>query len=493
MTAEGSIPAPEDLWRQFTDICAIPHPSGHEEALREMLARRARDAGLAVRTDRAGNLRIDRPAAPGREQHPLILLQGHLDMVPQVDAGTVFDFLHDPIAVEMRDGWMTSAGNRTSLGADNGIGLAAAMALLLDPGLDAGPLALLATVQEETGMAGAFGVDPEFLECGLLLNLDTETEGDFCLGCAGGVRLEICFRTDPLPCPSGLKGARIAVSGMKGGHSGTDIGLGRGNALCVLLDFLAGHHACRIAEFHGGSLDNAIPREAAALVAIPPDELPTLAAHAAEIARELRRKFDVFPEFAMTVVPADVPETIWSKEAARQVVDALRRVPNGVLEYSDTLQSTVTSSNLAVVQSFPGEVRARCLTRSFDDAKRNAAARDIALCCVRNGASVQSSDPYPGWTPQPETCWLKRITALYREMFAAEPRRMAVHAGLECGIFAARRTGLNMLSIGPDIENPHSPSERVGIASVERFYRFLRRVLQEPDLFSPNLTMEQKS
>ena len=485
MTAEISTPAPEDLWRQFAAICAIPHPSGHEEALREMLARQARDAGLAVRTDHAGNLRIDRPAAPGRENHPLILLQGHLDMVPQADAGTVFDFLHDPISTEIRDGWMSSTGNRTSLGADNGIGLATAMALLLDPALDAGPLALLATVQEETGMDGAFQVDPDFLECGLLLNLDTETEGEFCLGCAGGVRLEIRFRTDPVPCPAGLKGARIAVSGMKGGHSGTDIGLGRGNALSVLLDFLAGHHTCRIAELNGGSLDNAIPREAAALVAMPPDELPTLAAHAAEIARELRRKLDVFPDFAITVVPAGVPEKIWSKEAARRVIDALRHLPNGVLEYSEALQSTVTSSNLAVVQSLPDEVLARCLTRSFDDAKRNAAARDIALCCVRNGASVQSSDPYPGWIPQLEAGWLDRITAIYREMFSTEPNRMAVHAGLECGIFAAHHPGLNMLSIGPDIENPHSPSERVNIASVERFYRFLRRVLQESGLFYP--------
>ncbi len=475
--------APE-LWRQFDDICGVPHPSGHEQALRGMLARCARDAGLRVRIDPAGNLRIDRPAAAGLEKEPLVLMQCHLDMVPQSTAGFQFDFLHERIVTEIRGGWLGSAAMKTTLGADNGVGIAAAMSLLLDHGLAAGPTAMLATVEEEIGMNGARHASPDFLDCDVLLNLDSETEGVFCVGCAGGVRLEIEFGTESEPCPDGMQGVRISVAGMKGGHSGMDIGLRRGNALRTLLEFLSESPSWCIGGFSGGSQDNAIPRDATATAAATAQELAAVTDRVAEFTRRIRQRFDVPPGFILQATPADTPGRVWTRDTARRIITSLLQLPDGVLEYDDELRTTVTSNNLATVGTLPDKVIARCLFRSLSDTERDRAARAAATECVKNGASVRTLDSYPGWTPQKKSAWSDRLAELYRSSCGLTPRRMAIHAGLECGVFASLRPELRMLSFGPDIRNPHSPSECVRIASAERFHRFLRIALQQAHTLS---------
>ncbi len=249
------------LWREFAAICAEIHPSGHEHALRAKLVKRAREAGLAAAVDAAGNLRIDRPAAPECEKRPAIILQAHLDMVPQADDATGFDFRKTPVTPVIAGDFVTAAG--TTLGADNGIGLAAALALIFDPGLRAGPLALLATVEEETSMRGAFLAEPEMLRGDILFNLDSETEGELCCGCAGGCRLTLRLNVPTVPAPPGGRAVKISLSGLKGGHSGMDIDKNRGNAVTMLAGFAARLDAFAVADFRGGSLDNAIPRESA--------------------------------------------------------------------------------------------------------------------------------------------------------------------------------------------------------------------------------------
>ena len=473
MNTSTDFSEPVPLWRIFEMICGIPHPSGHEKALAEALAAFARERGLAVRRDSFGNLRIERPASPGFEEHPAVILQAHLDMVPQAERGSAFDFTRDSIPTVIEDGWMRSAAG-TTLGADDGIGVAAALALLTDGGFRSGPLAAVFTLSEEVGLNGAMALDPAFLKGDYLLNLDSEDEGELFIGCAGGARLEADLAIESEAAPSGVAGALLEVKGLAGGHSGCNIADRRGNAVRFLgLALKAAGGGVRVASMHGGSLDNAIPREAEAAVALRPEEFGAVRGHLAKLAEELRSEYVLPESFAIELVDALLPEKIWTESFQLRVVRALTGCPDGVLEMEERFHIPRTSTNLAAVLERDGMLVFRTSQRSLVDAERRAASERVADHFRRLGAVVRIDSEYPGWTPAPESKLLKTAAALYRELFGEEAKVKVIPAGLECGIFAGKRPGLDMISFGPTVLDPHSPAERVGLESVERFYSFL--------------------
>lgn len=468
--------SPAPVWEVFGKICSIPHPSGHEEALAEALAAAARERGLAVRRDAAGNLRIDRAAAPGFESAPAVLLQAHLDMVPQTAPGVKFDFLSDPIPPEIRGEWVVS-GAGTTLGADNGIGVAAAVALLFDPSWRGGPLAGVFTVSEEVGLNGALALSPEMLEGTFLLNLDSEEEGELYLGCAGGARLTLTFDASFRAVPAGMAGVRCTVGGMAGGHSGCNIADRRGNAIRLLARLLESTPEFAPATFDGGSCDNAIPRDATATGALPAGGLESFRARAAAFAREAAGEFDAPPEFRIEVEAAPLPEQVWREEFRARLLGALANSPDGVVAFDSALGVVRTSSNLASVRSEGERLVVATSQRSQIDAERAALTEAIAERFRAAGATAAVSHTYPGWEPRLDSRLFSTAAALYRELFGRKPEPKVIHAGLECGILSGINPRLEILSFGPTLENPHSPGERLDIASVGRFWTFLRELI----------------
>ena len=463
---------PRAVWEIFAEICAIPHPSGHEKALADAIAAMAEQHGLKARRDACGNLRIDRAASPGFETRSPVILQGHLDMVPQAEAGSLFDFEKDPIPAVADGGFVRSAAG-TTLGGDNGIGVAAALALLFDESFHSGPLAAVFTLSEEIGLNGATALDPAFLAGKYLLNLDSEDEGELFIGCAGGARLEASFAPEyETPSPS-FAGALLEVKGLAGGHSGCNIADRRGNAVQFLGAALLGARALRAASAEGGSLDNAIPREAKATVALNPERRKETLEILASLERQLREKFNLPAGFAITLTEAPLPERVWTEQTHERAVFALAGCPDGVLEMDENFGIPRTSTNLAAVFERGGRLVFRTSQRSLSDGERRAATERVAAHFEKAGAVSEVTNEYPGWLPAPESRLLETATMLYRELFGRAVLVKVIPAGLECGIFAGKRPGLDMISFGPTILDPHSPSERADIASVERFYSYL--------------------
>lgn len=471
----GSL-SPAPVWEFFEMICSIPHPSGHEAALAEALAAAARERGLAVRRDAAGNLRIDRAAAPGFESAPVVLLQAHLDMVPQTAPGVKFDFLTDPIPPEIRGEWVVS-GAGTTLGSDNGIGVAAAVALLFDPAWRGGALAGVFTVSEEVGLNGALALSPEMLEGTYLLNLDSEEEGELYLGCAGGARLTLTFDVAFQPVSAGMTGVRCTVGGMAGGHSGCNIADRRGNAIRLLARLLERSPELLVASFDGGTCDNAIPREAAVCGALPADGVEPFRTRAEAFAREAAGEFDAPPEFRIEVEAAPLPERVWREAFRDRVLGALTGCPDGPTAFDSALGVVRTSSNLASVRSEGERLIVATSQRSQIDAERAALTEAIAQRFRAAGGAAAVSHAYPGWEPRLDSRLFSTAASLYRELFGKRPEPKVIHAGLECGILSGINPKLEILSFGPTLENPHSPGERLDIASVGRFWRFLRELI----------------
>lgn len=471
----GSL-SPAPVWEIFEMICSIPHPSGHEAALAEALAAAARERGLAVRRDAAGNLRIARAAAPGFESAPVVLLQAHLDMVPQTAPGVKFDFLTDPIPPEIRGKWVVS-GAGTTLGSDNGIGVAAAVALLFDPAWRGGALAGVFTVSEEVGLNGALALSPEMLEGTYLLNLDSEEEGELYLGCAGGARLTLTFDVAFQPVSAGMTGVRCTVGGMAGGHSGCNIADRRGNAIRLLARLLERSPELLVASFDGGTCDNAIPREAAVCGALPADGVEPFRTRAEAFAREAAGEFDAPPEFRIEVEAAPLPERVWREAFRDRVLGALTGCPDGPTAFDSALGVVRTSSNLASVRSEGERLIVATSQRSQIDAERAALTEAIAQRFRAAGGAAAVSHAYPGWEPRLDSRLFSTAASLYRELFGKRPEPKVIHAGLECGILSGINPKLEILSFGPTLENPHSPGERLDIASVGRFWRFLRELI----------------
>jgi dipeptidase D len=476
---------PQPLWRHFDDILTIPRASKQEGRMREYVLATAARRGLAHRIDRVGNVVVEVPASPGREGAPTVVLQSHLDMVNEKNSDVPHDFAQDPILPRRVGDYVQATG--TTLGADNGIGVATMLALMEADGLSHGPLELLFTIDEETGLTGAQGLDPALLSGRRLLNLDSEEEGTVTVGCAGGVDTILRLPLATEPAPAGSVAVDLRLVGLLGGHSGMQIHLQRGNAIKLLARalFAAGRAEdpvpFALASFTGGNKRNAIPREAAARVVVAPERrealLQAVRREVAAIQAEYR---PADPGMRLEEVAVDLPERVWTGAAARTVLALLDGLPHGVLAMSYDIPGLVeTSNNVAVVVDQGDTLEIQNTSRSSVASALSATRLRLNAFAELAGASATSSDGYPGWKPDLSSPLLGIVKAVHRRVLGQEPAVQAVHAGLECGLIGEKVPGMDMISIGPQIEGAHSPDERVKIPSVEEFWRFLTALLDE--------------
>jgi dipeptidase D len=474
--------SPQPLWRHFRTLCHTPRPSGHEAELVAVLERWADARGLAHDRDAFGNLRIRKPATPGHEAAPGVILQGHLDMVAQANADHPHDFTRDPIETYVADGWLHARD--TTLGADNGLGVAAALAILEDETLAHGPLEALFTLEEESGMGGALNLAEGWLEGRVLLNLDSEERGEVFIGCAGGADIVVEAQLPTAPLGDDEVALRLSLTGLVGGHSGVDIHRGRGNANRLLVRVLRALEAfdARLVSYHGGTLRNALPREAFATLVVPADEAAAAGERIAALQQELRAELAGVDEgLTLRLAPAaDVPDQALNAHASRMLVAALHAAPCGVERMSLDVPGVVeTSSNLGVVRLEDGRFHLCALVRSL----RDSAAADIAdrfrALFELIGARTRVEQAYPGWTPNPDSPLLARFCRLHRQRLGSEPAVKVIHAGLECGILGGKYPQLEMISFGPQIRGAHSPDERVALDSVEEFWTLLRALIED--------------
>lgn len=475
---------PQDLWKHFDALLAIPRPSKQEERARRYVLELAQRRGFRHREDATGNLVVEKPASPGKEGAPVVVLQGHLDMVTEKNSGTVHDFERDPI-IPRRDGeWLKATG--TTLGADNGIGAAALLAVMEADDLVHGPLELLFTVDEETGLTGVLALDPEAiaLRGRLLLNLDSEEEGKVTVGCAGGAASRMDLPLGTAPAPEGTVALDVKLSGLQGGHSGVEIHLQRGNAVKLLARTLLAtvqQTPFHLAAFQGGNKHNAIPREATARVAVPAGgrEAFTTAAEreAAAIRDEIRT---VDPGLTIEITEAESPDRVWTSEATRKVLDLLNALPHGVQVMSNDIPGLVeTSLNLATVAASNGDLSILTSLRSSVASAMRDSKRRLRAFAELAGAEVTETEGYPGWKPNLDSPLLATFRKVHERVAGGDPKLEAVHAGLECAVLGHKFPGMDMISFGPIIKGAHSPDERVKIDSVGRFYGLLKELLAE--------------
>ncbi|OQX36622.1 MAG: cytosol nonspecific dipeptidase [Oceanospirillales bacterium LUC14_002_19_P2] len=472
--------SPNGLWQWFETICSIPHPSGHEIALRDHIQQWAQAEGLETQVDTVGNLIIRKPATVGMEDRKGVILQAHLDMVPQCNADKQHVFEQDPITTIIDGEWVRADG--TTLGADNGIGMASALAVMAAKDIPHGPLEVLLTINEEAGMTGAFGLQAGLLKGDILINTDSEEEGDVYMGCAGGVDVQVNRTIERQPLPAGYQSFELTLSGLKGGHSGCDIHLGRGNANKLLARFLFGHaeelELC-VADIRGGSLRNAIPREAGATIAVSAANADTLKAlvdrYRCILSSELAA---TEPTLKLELSPADAPAQVFTTADQRTLLAMMHAAPNGVIRMSDAFPGVVeTSTDMGVVKTTEEQVEILFLVRSTIDSGRNMVENMLRALAFTAGADMEASGAYPGWKPDATSPVMQIVRDVYQEKFGKLPSIQVIHAGLECGLFKEPYPSLDMVSIGPTIRFPHSPDEKVDIASVGRYWELLVAVL----------------
>ena len=474
---------PKALWSSFYSLTQIPRPSGKKKEISEFLANYGKSLGLETITDQIGNVIIRKPASPGYEKHPGVILQGHMDMVPQKNSDVVFDFEKDPIRayVEENKEWVTADG--TTLGADNGIGVATAMAILADKSVAHPPLEAFFTVDEETGMYGAFDLKGGLLQGKYLLNLDSETEGELYVGCAGGVDTTATFDFQPVPVEEGDIALKVSIKGCKGGHSGCDIHLQRANAIKLLFRFLkdaVANYEARLASVEGGSLRNAIPREAEAIVTIPAESKEEFLELVDNYEDLFLKEFDGIEEnLHFTAEEVVCPQNEMPEDVQDFLIHAITLCPHGVYRMIPEMPDIVeTSNNLAMINTENNKVTVFCLTRSSVESRKEELKQIIHSAFALAGADVQFSGAYPGWKPNFKSGLLATMKAVYNQEFGATPRVVTIHAGLECGIIGRNYPGMEMISFGPTIEHPHSPDERVNIATVQKLYRYTLAILK---------------
>jgi len=471
---------PQRVWKYFDKIATIPRGSTKEAAAREFVRSVAAKLGLEATQDHVGNLVVRKPAHRGREAAPMTLLQGHLDMVCEKNEGTAHNFDADPIKV-VRDGdWLKADG--TTLGADNGVGVAAVLAVMESTDIAHGPLEFAFTIDEETGLTGASEFPPGVLKSKYFLNLDTEEIGTLCIGCAGGVNTTARRKVKLVPASAG-SAWRIKVSGLRGGHSGVDIHLGRGNALKIMggvLQDLLDHLHVELAEVNGGSAHNAIPRETVALVVVTPSkesELKSLVAASEAAYKAELGSFD--PELQITAEKAERPGMVLDATDAKNTVALLASMPHGILAMSPDVPGLVqTSTNLATVKTKRDVVEMVTSQRSPIVTSKQAAARMVATICRLAGFEAEHNGSYPGWKPEPNNELVRTLQEVHKKVFGKPAELIAMHAGLECGVIGEKYPGMQLISFGPTIVNPHSPNEKVQISTVESFWNFLKLALE---------------
>ncbi len=471
---------PKELWNNFYKLTQIPRPSKNEELVIDFAKKFGENLGLETKVDEVGNVIIKKPATEGMENRKGIILQAHLDMVPQKNSDKTHDFKKDPIEAYIDGDWVTANG--TTLGADNGIGAAAAMTVLESTTLEHGPIEALLTIDEETGMTGAFGLKGGLLDGDFLLNLDSEDEGELYIGCAGGVDTTAYFDYKLTDVPANYAAYKIAVTGLKGGHSGMDIVLKRGNANKILncvLQEANNEFNLRLANIDGGSLRNAIPREAFATVVIPEDKLDALKEIAEKYAKQY--KAEMTDEIAVNVLveKADMPEKVIDEDTTKKLFASIEKAPNGVLKLNEKLEGVVeTSSNMAMIKMQENQILVGFLHRSSSEAEKASVCKAVREIFEGNGAKVEHTGDYPGWQPNAESTLLSTMKQVYNDKFGKVPEVKVIHAGLECGILATNYPKWEMISFGPTIRFPHSPDEKVEISTVQKFWDYLVETLK---------------
>ncbi len=472
---------PKAIWDYFDRIRRIPHGSGNEKALGEAIMSWAAEKGCEADMDTVGNVVIRVPATSGYEKAPIVVLQGHMDMVCEKNTDKEFDFERDAIEVIREGDWLTADG--TTLGADNGIGVATGLALMDETDGVHGPLELLITVDEERGLVGARSLGPDFVKGRMLFNLDSEEDGIFYIGCAGGRDTDLALPLRTLPAPDGMKPVRITVKGLRGGHSGMDIIHNRGNAPRLLARAL--REAVRrltlmLASIDGGDKHNAIPREASAVVLIKPESAETLQAVLAEQLEGFREEFaGAEPGLSMSATACDAPERVMDPTSRDTALRLVLGLPNGVLAMMRDIPGKVeTSNNVARVRTEGNELQVLTSTRSSVGSAVEGTVSQIESVGLLAKAEVTLHEGYPGWKPNLDSAMLAHARKVWTAVHGSEPQFEVVHAGLECGIIGERYPGMDMISLGPTVENPHSPDERVQIPSVGRFYAFVRAFLE---------------
>nr|WP_239032939.1 aminoacyl-histidine dipeptidase [Pseudoalteromonas luteoviolacea] len=471
---------PQIVWQFFDQICSIPHPSKHEEALAQFIVDWATSQNLATRRDKTGNVFIKKPATEGMETRKPVVLQAHIDMVPQKNDDTNHNFVTDPIRPFVDGDWVTADG--TTLGADNGIGMASCLAVLASNDVAHGPLEVILTVDEEAGMTGAFGLEAGWLEGEILLNTDSEQEGEIYMGCAGGIDASLTLDIERQTVATGQVYVEIALKGLKGGHSGVDIHTGRANANKLLARTLK-HHLSgidfQIVEFKGGSLRNAIPREAYTTIAIHDADINQLAERIEEVQALMRKELAAI-ETGLTFITTQVEasQTPMTSKSTQQLLSLLNACPNGVVRMSDDIQGVVeTSLNLGVITTEQDCVEILCLIRSLIDSGRTDVEGTLASLAELAGVKVEFSGAYPGWKPEPESELIHIFRDMYEGIYGKKPDIMVIHAGLECGLFKEPYPDMDMISFGPTIKFPHSPDEKVHIGSVGLYWEQMKALL----------------
>ena len=474
--------APQNGWKHFYSLTRIPRPSGHVEQVTEFLVNFGKELGLESFTDEVGNVIIRKPATPGMENRRGVILQAHMDMVPQKNNDTVHDFTKDPIETWVDGEWVKAKG--TTLGADDGLGVAAAMAVLEAKDLKHGPLEVLITKDEETGMYGAFGLKEGTLKGDILLNLDSEQEGELYIGCAGGIDITASLEYKEEAPADGFVARKLTLKGLRGGHSGLEINEGRGNAnklLARVVHDLLVEFDCQLASFEGGNMRNAIPREAHAILLFNPDDMEGLDDYIKEYEAQINSEYETIESnVSLKIEAVEVPATVVPEEIQDNMINVLMACQDGVMRMIPTVPDTVeTSSNLAIVIIAGGKAEVRILARSSCDTMKDFLADSLAACFSMAGMKVEFSGGYSGWQPNVNSPILQAMKASYKEQFGTEPAVKVIHAGLECGIIGATYKNLDMISFGPTLRSPHSPDERAYIPSVTRFYDFLVATLEK--------------
>jgi dipeptidase D len=473
---------PKELWKHFYSLTQIPRPSKKESGAVDFMRQFGEGLDLETIVDDVGNVIIKKPAVPGMENRKTVVLQGHLDMVPQKNSDTDHDFEKDPIQSYIDGEWVTAKG--TTLGADNGIGVAAAMAVLESKNLKHGPVEALFTVDEESGMTGAFGLKPGLLDGDILINMDSEDEGELYVGCAGGTNANISFPLKKEEVPGGHVALKLSLTGLKGGHSGIDIPLYKGNSNKLLNRFLwygLRNHSMRLSSIEGGNLRNAIPRESFAIVTLPESEKKTILEWVRTMEKTLQNEYaTIDPELKFQAAETALPGDVLENEIAHSIVNAVYAAPNNVMRMSNDMPGLVeTSTNLAVYKTHEDRLEVLCLLRSSVSSAMEDLKNQFRAVFEPAGAKVTFDGEYPGWKPNMASPILKTMQKVYEKRFGVVPEIKAIHAGLECGLLGGVYPNLDMISFGPTIRFPHSPDEKVHIETVKKFWEFLVATLEE--------------
>ena len=471
---------PKALWQHFYSLTQVPRPSGKKEPIGTFLENYGKSLGLETLRDEIGNVLVRKPATPGMENRKAVILQAHMDMVPQKNSNVAHNFETDTIKAYIDGDWVTAKD--TTLGADNGIGVAAAMAILESKDIPHPAIEMFITVDEETGMFGAFGLQPNFLKGDILINMDSEDEGELYVGCAGGLDANISFGYNETEVPEGDVALKISLTGLKGGHSGVDIHLQRANANKLMFRFLkeaVAEFEARLASIDGGSLRNAIPREAFAVITVPEEGVEDIISLVQEFEELFIEEYKgVEDNITLTVDQVELPKGLLPEEIQDDLINGVTACFNGVFRFIPELPTVVeTSNNLAIIKSNGKSVELKSLIRSSVESRKEELASQIESAFVLAGGKVEFTGGYPGWKPDLESPILKEMTKVYEEKYGKTPKVMIIHAGLECGILGTHYPKMDMISFGPTIRYPHSPDEKVNIATVQMFWDYLKATL----------------